>query len=141
MLGPAAFERLIAPHDTALVQTLRRYGAIAYYHNHGPIMRWLEPLAQLGIDALDPLEAPPWGDGDLRRAAEILGGRVCMVGNLDDMEVLDKLPREDVMRIARDRLREAGKEHFILGGTASGTYGERAARNFMALVEVAEEMA
>jgi uroporphyrinogen-III decarboxylase len=99
-------------------------------------MRWLDRLARLGIDALDPLEAPPWGDADLRRAQEILAGRVCIVGNLDDMEVLDKLPAEEVLRMADERLRETGGTHFILGGTASGTYGEHAARNFIAMAEM-----
>jgi hypothetical protein len=62
-----------------------------------------------------------------------------MVGNLDDMEIIDSLPAADVQAIARERLAAAGPVGFILGGTASGTYTERAARNFIALVEVSEE--
>jgi uroporphyrinogen-III decarboxylase len=137
-LGPRAFEALIRPFDTELCHVLRRYGAVAYYHNHGPIMRWLEPIADLGVDALDPLEAPPWGDGDLREARRRIGDRVCLVGNLDDMEVLEQWDEESVKGLGRRRIEEAGTTGFILGGTASGTYCERAARNFMALVEVAE---
>jgi len=34
-----------------------------------------------------------------------------------------------------------GPDGYCLGGTASGTYTEKAARNFIALVRVAEEMA
>ncbi len=136
LLGPQAFDRLVAPFDAPLVELVHRRNGIVYYHNHGPIMRWLDKLARLGIDALDPLEAPPWGDADLRRAQEILGGRVCIVGNLDDMEVLDKLPTEDVLKMAAQRLRDADRVHFILGGTASGAYGERAARNFIAMAEM-----
>lgn len=138
-LGPDAFDRLIAPHDAALAQLIHRHNGIVYYHNHGRMMRWLEKLARLGIDALDPLEAPPWGDADLRRAQEILAGRVCIVGNLDDMEVLDRLATEAVLEMAAQRLHEAGRRHFILGGTASGTYGDVAARNFIAMADMARE--
>jgi len=137
LLGPDAFDRLIAPHDGALVARMHRHNAIACYHNHGPIMRWLDGLARLGIDALEPLEAPPCGDADLRRAAEILAGRVCMIGNLDDMEALEKLPREEVLKRGRELLRSVGGKNFILGGSASGTFGERAAANFIALAEMA----
>jgi hypothetical protein len=138
-LGPKAFDELITPFDTELVDIMHRHGAVAYYHNHGNVMDWLAPLAELGIDALDPMEAPPWGDVDLGIAGERLAGRTCMVGNLDDMEVLDSLPTAEVQAMARERLAAAGPIGFVLGGTASGTYTERAARNFIALVKVSEE--
>ncbi len=96
-------------------------------------------LAGLGIDSLDPLEAPPCGDCDLAEAKRILRGRTCMVGNLDDMEVVNRLPEREVLEIAAARLAEAGPDAFMLGGTSSGTYGEQAARNFIAMVRVAEE--
>lgn len=135
-LGPEGFERLCIPYDRAVVDVIHRYGAIAHYHNHGPVMRYLEYFAEIGIDSLDPLEAPPWGDVDLREARNRLGDRICFVGNLDDMEVIDKLPTEQVVAIARERLEAAGDRGFILGGTTSGTFGERGARNFIAMAEM-----
>lgn len=140
-LGPAAVPRLLAPFDTQQIEIMHRHGAVAHYHNHGPIMRFLEPLADLGIDSMDPFEAAPWGDCDLAEAKRRLDGRTCIVGNLDDMEVLDKLPEREVCDIAAARLEQAGPDGFMLGGTSSGTYGERAARNFLALVRVAEACA
>lgn len=138
-LGPKGFDALVTPFDTELVAMMHRYDAIAYYHNHGPVTQFLERLAGLGIDALDPLEAPPWGDCDLAEARRRIGDRVCLVGNLDDMEVVEKRSAEEVRRMARACLEKAGPGGFLLGGTASGTYTEAGARNFMALVEVAEE--
>jgi hypothetical protein len=57
------------------------------------------------------------------------------------MEVMDKLPFHEIAPMAIERLEAAGDRGFILGGTASGTYTEKAARNFIALVEVAESFA
>ena len=105
------------------------------------MMRFIDQLAAIGFDALDPMEAPPFGDADLAAAGEIIAGRYCMVGNLDDMELLGKLSAEEIKAIARERAVAAGDAPFILGGTASGTYNEAAARNFIAMVEVAEELA
>lgn len=135
-LGPKAFQTLVTPFDTELVALMHRRGAVAYYHNHGPMMEYLELLADLGIDAVDPMEAPPWGDTDLREAMRRVGDRLCLVGNLDDMEILNQRPTEEVLSIARERLEAAGDRHFVLGGTASGTYGEHAARNFIAMAEM-----
>lgn len=137
-LGPKAVPRLLAPFDAPQADLMHHYGALVHYHNHGPIMRFLDALADLGIDSLDPLEAPPCGDCDLGEAKRILRGRTCIVGNLDDMEVLDRLPEREVCDIAAARLEQAGPDGFMLGGTSSGTYGEQAARNFIAIVRVAE---
>ncbi|NOY81074.1 MAG: hypothetical protein GXP31_08725 [Kiritimatiellaeota bacterium] len=137
-LGPSAVPDLLRGPDAELVEIIHRHGGIAYYHNHGPCMGFLDDFAGLGIDYLDPLEAPPWGDADLAKAAAALRSRVCMVGNLDDMEVIERLSEAEVKAIATERLEAAGTRGFVLGGTASGTYTEPAARNFIAMVDVAE---
>jgi hypothetical protein len=140
-LGPSGVEPLLGRFDVPLMDAIHEGGGLGYYHCHGPVMPFLADLCDLGIDALDPFEAPPWGDCDLVRAKEICAGRVCIVGNLDDMEVLDKYPESEVRRIGRERIRQAGPDGFVLGGTASGTFGEHAARNFLVLAEVAQEYA
>ena len=140
-LGPKAFERLVVEPDRKLTALMRRYGALAYFHNHGPMMRYLEPIARIGVDFLDPMEMPPYGDADLRRARDIIAGRYCIVGTFDDMEVLGKLPIDEIRRQGRRRIEQYGTRGFCLGGSASGTYGERTAEAFCALAELAEEMA
>ncbi len=138
-LGPQGVEKLLKPYDTYLIETIHRYGGIAYYHNHGKVNRFLEDLAGLGIDALDPLEAPPWGDVDLKEAQRRIGDKVCLVGNLDDMEILDRMETKDVIELAKERIKGLEPRGFILGGTASGIFGEKAARNFIALAEMMKQ--
>ena len=135
-LGPKAFEKIVVPYDKELVNTIHKYGAIAYYHNHGRVMEYLDMFLEIGMDAVDPFEAPPWGDADLGKAKAKLKDRICIVGNLDDMEILNRLDTEEVLCIGKERLSEAGRDGFVLGGTASGTYTERAAKNFIALAEM-----
>jgi hypothetical protein len=132
-LGPVAYDRLVRRYDKELVALIHDYGGVAYFHNHGPIMRYLEAIVDIGVDALDPLEAPPWGDCDMPAAKRVLQGKVCIVGNLDDMEVLNQRSTEEILAIGKRLIEEAGPDGFVLSGTASGTYGEHAARNFIAL--------
>ncbi len=136
-LGPQGFAALCLEQDRELCDLIHRYGGIAYYHNHGPVKRFLESLRAVGMDAIDPFEAPPFGDCDLREARRVLGD-IAIVGNLDDMEQYEQLPHDELRRLAAERLEAAGTTAFVLGGTASGTYTERGARGFMAVVEVAE---
>lgn len=138
-LGPDAFEELVVEHDRRLVDLMHRHGAVAYFHNHGPIMRYLEPIARIGVDFLDPLEMPPFADTDLERAREIIDGRYCIVGTFDDMEMLGKWPLDRVKAGVAERLDAYGTRGICLGGSASGTYGERAATAFMAMADAVEE--
>lgn len=135
-LGPIGFERLCVRYDRELAAIMHKHGAVCHYHNHGPVMRCLEYFPQVGMDSLDPMEAPPWGDADLREARRRIGDRVCFVGNLDDMEVINQRPTEEVLAISRERLESAGDRGFMLGGTSSGTYGEHGARNFIAMADM-----
>lgn len=140
-LGPVGFDELVVGPDGQMCDIMHEHGALAYFHNHGPLMDFLDMLVEIDMDACDCFEAPPWGDTDLRVAKGRLQGKVCIVGNLDDMEVVNRLDEETVCRIARQRIQEAGPDGYVLGGTASGTYGEKAARNFMAMVQISKEMA
>lgn len=138
-LGPAGFDALVRPWDTELVQVIHDHGALAYYHNHGYVDTYLETFADLRIDFLDPLEVPPYGNVDLGHAHRRIGDRVCLVGGLDDMEVLETRDEAIVREMGLAHLEAVGHTSgFCLGGTASGTYTEVAARNFIALVEESE---
>ncbi len=138
-LGPYAYRQTVTEPDRMIADIMHSYGATVYYHNHGPTMTYLELLADIGMDACDCFEAAPWGDFDFPEAKARIGDRLCFVGNLDDMEVIDKRSRDEVCRMARALIEDSGGSGFVLGGTASGTYTERAAENFIAMVEVAEE--
>ena len=141
-LGPGGFAALVDPFDRALVDLMHSHDAIAYYHNHGYVDIYLETFAGLGIDALDPLEVPPYGNVDLADAHRRIGGKVCLGGGLDDMEVLEIRDEETVRAMGRAHLEAIGPtaSGFCLGGTASGTYTEAAAANFIALVDEVEKL-
>jgi hypothetical protein len=140
-LGPQAYQELVVEQDRKLVEIIHRHGGLAHFHNHGSIMRYLDQVLEIGVDSLDPLEAPPWGDADLAAAKEKLRGRVCMVGNLDDMEFLGKRSREEILGRGRELIEQAGPDGFILGGTSSVTYTDQAAEDFLALAAMSRELA
>jgi uroporphyrinogen-III decarboxylase len=139
-LGPRPYLQTVTQPDRAITDIMRAHGALVYYHNHGRTMKYLEMIADIGMHACDCFEAPPWGDCDLRAAKARIGDRICFVGNLDDMEIIDKLPEAEVLAIARERVEEAGRGGFVLGGTASGTYTEQGARGFIAMAKMVREM-
>jgi hypothetical protein len=141
LMGPRAWDELIVPFDRPLVEMIHAHGAIAHYHNHGHMHRCIERIAELGIDSLDPVEQPPYGDLQMDQAMARVGDRVCLLGGLDDMEVLETRPWAEVEHMAVDLLERVGTTGWMLGGTSSGTWSDAAARNFIALVGVTERFA
>ncbi|MGC9320458.1 MAG: uroporphyrinogen decarboxylase family protein [Armatimonadota bacterium] len=139
-LGPEGFRETMLQFDRPLVEIMHEHEAIAHYHNHGPMDRFLEMIADIGVDSLDPLEGPPWGDITLAEAKARIGDRVCLLGNLDDMEVIDRVDGETIEKLAAECIRQAGPDGYLLGGTTSGTFTEHAAENFIRMVDVSRRM-
>lgn len=140
-LGPEGFRETMLRFDRPMVEIMHEHGALAHYHNHGPMGRFLEMIAEIGVDSLDPLEGPPWGDTTLAECKQRIGDRVCLLGNLDDMEVIEKVDGETIEQLAAECIEAAGPGGYLLGGTTSGTYTERAAENFLRMVDVSKRMA
>jgi len=139
LMGPRAWERLVVPFDQPLVKLIHSFGGLAHYHNHGRMSRWIERIAALGVDSLDPVEQPPYGDLPMAEAWRRVGSRMCLVGGLDDMEVLETRPWGEVEALARQVLESVGKTRFMLGGTSSSLFGERGARHFIRLASLVLE--
>ena len=140
-LGPEGFDRTMLDFDRTMADIMHEHGALCHYHNHGPMRRFLQSIADIGVDSLDPIEGPPWGDVTLAEAKATIGDRVCLVGNLDDMEVIDKVDGDTIEQLAEDAILQAGPDGFCLGGTTSGTFTEHAGHNFLRMLEVSKRMA
>jgi len=110
MGSPVAFDALVAPFDGPLIDLIHRFGGKVIVHHHGNINAILERIADLGADAIQPIEEPPVGDctmadakrriGSRTKAARPSGGAVCIVGSVqyDDFARLTPDAMEDLVK-------------------------------------------
>jgi len=137
LMGPGWFEKLVVPYDSELVKIIHQYSGIAFYHCHGKIRAVLDKIADIGIDVLSPIEAPPSGDVSIEEVQERIGDRVCLMGNLDDFEVIGKLDYLSLNILCHKLLDRVGKRPgFILGGTESGVYTPKILEGFLNLARI-----
>ncbi|MDD5599265.1 MAG: uroporphyrinogen decarboxylase family protein, partial [Victivallaceae bacterium] len=139
-LGPQGFRQLVKDYDKKLIDIIHGYGGIVHYHCHGRVKRYLEDFIDMGIDLLEPLEAPPWGDTYIPEAQKITQNRICLLGNLDDMEILGKKDKNEIKEIVQAIVSDSDKEKLILGGTSSGIFNENAARNFIFISKIVKSL-
>ncbi len=141
LMDPSWFAKLVAPYDTELNAEMRKDGGIAYMHCHGKVNQILEQMADTGPTALDPLEGPPHGDVDLADAKRRIGDRVCLVGNLDDMEFIAAKSRQEIWDASIACIEAAGPSGYILGGTTAGIYTPELAEGYLVMAEAARSLA
>jgi uroporphyrinogen decarboxylase len=70
------------------VDLVHKYGAIYDFYDDGKCMDVISMLKECGVDVLQTLTPPPYGDFDLARAKEEIGDAVCLSGYIDAPNVI-----------------------------------------------------
>ncbi|MGI6544789.1 MAG: uroporphyrinogen decarboxylase family protein [Limnochordia bacterium] len=93
-LGRKQFDEFVFPYDKQVNDAIHAVGGRIRAHCHGNVMQFLERMADMGIDATEPLEPPPYGDVDLAEAKRLVGGRMLLSGNIPSQAFVEMTPEE-----------------------------------------------
>ncbi|MCM8757187.1 MAG: hypothetical protein NC911_05540 [Candidatus Omnitrophica bacterium] len=110
-LGRRHFEEFVLPYDQQVNEVIHRFGGKVRAHCHGRCMNFLTLMAQMGIDSIEPLEPPPWGDVDLKEAKRLVGDRMLLSGNI---------PCQNFWRMSQEDVRESVKKAIAEAGAGGG---------------------
>jgi len=81
-MGRHQFDEFVFPYDKMVNDAVHKIGGKHRSHCHGNSMNFLERMCEMGIDATEPLEPPPFGDVDIKEAKRRVGGRMLLSGNV-----------------------------------------------------------
>jgi hypothetical protein len=148
-LPPRLFERFVVRYTAPMIDRIHAAGAYARLHCHGRIRQVLPMIADMGVDALDPMEAPPsrrspsgGGDIPLAEVKRLYGDRMCLMGNLQ-LRDLETASAEEMAAIVRETM-AAGKPGggFVIMPTAAPINADLSPvteRNYRIFIETAME--
>jgi hypothetical protein len=126
------YDQLIFPYDEKLVKLIQELGGIANIHQHGMVKDSIESFIKMNPSCISPFEVPPAGDMEIKKVKEKLGGKICINGNLDDLQVLtygaEVGIKIQVLELLRDIAQGGG---FMLGGTDSSILTDKMLQNFI----------
>lgn len=116
VISPAMFDEYVAPYDSRLIEEAHAVGQKIVYHTCGGMMPILNNIKAIGTDAMETLTPVGMGaDVDLKKAREILGPDMCMIGGFDQLHFFTECTPEQTRAEVRRCFEAAGKEGaFIL---------------------------
>lgn len=136
-MGERAFRELVLPYDREMYAAVHRGGGRVRAHCHGNCMGFLILMADMGIDSIEPLEEPPFGDVLLPEAKRLVGDRMLLSGNVaSNLFVRMSVPevREAVRRAIREGSPGGGFTLKTTGGHA-GTNAVKSREQMILLIE------
>ena len=105
-MGHELFDEFVLPYDRRLCAAIHKHGGRLRAHCHGQCMGFLVKFADMGIDATEPLEPPPYADVDLAEAKRLVGDRMLLSGNIPS-QAFPRLSPDQVRAMVRDAIRVA----------------------------------
>jgi uroporphyrinogen-III decarboxylase len=117
MISPHLFRQYELPNLRRIVEIGKKHGIPVLKHSDGNLYPILDDIVGTGINGLHPIEP---GAMDLKGVKESLGGKICIMGNVDCRYVLPYGTEEDVRKDVRrciDAAAEGGG--FVLASSNS----------------------
>ncbi|RJP65547.1 MAG: hypothetical protein C4532_17620 [Candidatus Abyssobacteria bacterium SURF_17] len=104
LMSPAQFDEFIAPYFKELVDVVHGRGSKAIKHSDGNLWPILDRLVEIGFDGIHPIQPQCM---DLKEVKDHCGNKVCLLGNIDCIELLPSGTEEDVEAAVRHAIKVA----------------------------------
>lgn len=98
LISPKYYKEFVLPYQKRMTEHMKKRGILSVVHICGDINQALPDVATSGADAID-LDYM----NDLKRAKDIIGGRMCIKGNFSPMD-LQKYTTDEVIREGKEKI-------------------------------------
>jgi uroporphyrinogen decarboxylase len=107
MFSPKTYRTLLKPYYKRFFDFVKsRTDAKLFYHSCGNLTALIDDLAEIGVDALNPVQVSALGDTAALKAR--FGGKISFWGGVDTQRVLPNGTPEEVEEEVRLRIRTLG---------------------------------
>jgi uroporphyrinogen decarboxylase len=106
MFNPRTMRELYGDAFHRITETAHALGMKIVVHSCGNVIPLLEWFAECGFDGVHALE--PTAGVTLARAKELVGDRMCLVGNIDITHILVDADKDEVFEAVRTSIEAAG---------------------------------
>jgi len=137
MMGPAVFAEFILPRLKRMVDLIHEEGALCVKHSDGNLYSLLEMIVSAGPDGLNPIE--PVAGMELAKVKQLVGDRVCLVGNIDCARLLSYGTPEEVRQAVRQAIADGGPGGGFILSSSNSIHSSCKGENLVAMVRACHE--
>lgn len=137
MMSPAVFEHFILPRLKRMVDMIHEEGALCIKHSDGDLYSLLEMIVSTGADGFNPIE--PMAGMELKKVKELMGDRICLVGNIDCGHLLPFGTPDEVRRTVRQAIADAAHGGGFILSSSNSIHSSCRPENFTAMIEACRE--
>ena len=137
MMSPGIFRQFLLPRLKTMVDMIHEEGAFCIKHSDGNLYSLLEMIVSAGPDGLNPIE--PVAGMELRRVKQLVGDRVCLVGNIDCGHLLPHGTADEVREAVRQAIADAAPGGGYILSSSNSIHSSCSPANFVAMVRACQE--
>ena len=136
IFSPAHFREYVKPYYAEIVAAAHDCGLPIVKHSDGNMWPLMQDLIDVGFDGYNPIQPQCM---DIAEVKDRLGGRICLIGNIDCVEVLVSGDEREVAQTVKQTLDVAAPGGgYILSSSNSIHAGVRP-ENYLAMVRAGRE--
>ena len=90
------------PHERRLIEAIHAAGKFSVYHNCGCAKSLYANYREMGMTVWETVSEAPRGDNRLADAKAALGDKICLLGNLDQVDFLKRANPAEVAARTRE---------------------------------------
>jgi uroporphyrinogen decarboxylase len=137
MMSPAAFQHFVLPRLKRMVDVIHEEGALCIKHSDGNLNSLLEMIIAVGPDGLNPIE--PVAGMELKRVKELVGDRICLMGNIDCAQLLPYGTTDNVCQAVRRAIADAGHGGGFILSSSNSVHSSCKPENLVAMVQACRQ--
>ncbi|HOX05617.1 MAG TPA: uroporphyrinogen decarboxylase family protein [Planctomycetota bacterium] len=137
MMSPAVFGEFIAPRLARMIAAIHEEGALVIKHSDGNLYPILDAIVSAGPDGLNPME--PVAGMTIRKTKALVGGRVCLSGNIDCAHLLPHGTVAQVREAVRQAIADGAPGGGFILSSSNSIHSSCRPENFATMVRAARE--
>jgi uroporphyrinogen decarboxylase len=139
MMSRRMFDRIVLPYEKKVFNAIRGWtDTKIVFHTDGSVLWHIDELADMGVDALNPVEVGAKGMDDTAALKKRFGERMAFWGAIDTARVLSMGTAQDVQNEVRRRIGDLAQGGGYVLATVHNILAEVLPENICAIWETAD---
>ncbi|MDD4873194.1 MAG: uroporphyrinogen decarboxylase family protein [Kiritimatiellae bacterium] len=133
------FRNFVQPYEKRVINAVHGTGKFTVYHNCGYAKTLYENYRELGMTVWETVAEPPRGDNRLAEVKAAIGNRICLLGNIDQVDFLKHATPAEVDAATRQIVRTGKPGGRFIFSTSDYLEKGTPRENVVAMIEAAKD--